>query len=81
VSGGFLHTDIGVNTDYLTDLRHELGSNAVGVGGRITLSERLSFDIAALNVWYAEADKQIAHPPLGSFTESYKRTSVSIAVG
>ena len=81
LSGGFLHTDIGVNNDYLTDLRHELGSNTVGVGGRITLSERLSFDVAALNVWYLERSKTIAYPPLGSFTETYKRTSVSLAVG
>lgn len=81
LSGGFLHTEIGVNNDYQTDLRHELSSNTVGVGGRIILSDKLSFDIAGLNVWYADADKQIAYPPLGSFTETYKRTSISFAVG
>jgi len=81
LSAGVLHTEMGINTDYQTDLRHELSSNTVGLGGRVTLSDRLSIDIAALNVWYADADKQIAYPPLGSFTESYKRTSVSIAVG
>ncbi|MDH4196211.1 MAG: hypothetical protein OEW05_02265, partial [Candidatus Aminicenantes bacterium] len=81
LSGGFLHTEIGVNNDYQTDLRHELSSNAVGLGGRVTLSDKISFDIAALNVWYADASKSIPYPPLGSFTETYKRTSVSIAVG
>jgi long-chain fatty acid transport protein len=80
LSAGVLHTEMGVNNDYQTDLRHELSSNTVGVGARITLSDKLSFDIGALNVWYAEADKSILYP-IGPFTETYKRTSVSLAVG
>jgi len=81
LSAGVLHTEMGIGTDYQTALRHELSSNTVGIGARITLSDKLSFDIGALNVWYADAERQISYPPLGSFAETYKRTSVSIAVG
>ena len=81
VSGGLLRTSMGVNTDYQTDLRHELSSYTAGLGGRVTLSDKLSFDIAALNVWYSEASKTIAYPPLGSFEETYKRTSFVVSAG
>ncbi len=81
LSAGFLHTEMGVNNDYQTDLRHELSANTVGLGGRIILSDKLSFDIAGLNVWYAKANKLIPYPPLGSFQETYQRTSFAVSAG
>jgi len=81
VSGGYLMTKIDVSDTYQTDLSHELSSQTIGFGARISLG-RLDVDLGGIILIYdKDVSKNISYGLLGSYPESYERTTWAFSVG
>lgn len=79
-SVGYLRTKLSPSEDYQSDLSHELSSHSVGAGARIKLHRNVSMELAGIFASYQDADKMIPYA-IGSFEETYKRTSKAVSVG
>jgi long-chain fatty acid transport protein len=83
ISGGYLLTKMDVMDAYQTDMTHEISSQSIGFGGRISLG-RLDVDLGGLFLMYDKDVKNIlsyASMGLGSYQQSYERTTWGFTVG
>lgn len=77
VSAGYLMTRYGVSSAYQSDMDHILSADTIGIGACYRLSEKLSIEGGLLNALYKNDSKSISYGvPFGSFTETYKRTTL-----
>ncbi|HZX11055.1 MAG TPA: hypothetical protein VFG01_08940 [Acidobacteriota bacterium] len=80
LSAGYLWSQIDVSDDYQTDFSHELSSNSFFFGGRYIVNENLSFDIGSTWVSYLDSETTIDYGLLGSYEESYERTTWAFGI-
>ncbi len=87
LSAGFLHTQFNLLPAFNSDFSHEMTNNSVGFGGRYILSPQFSVDLGGLFTFYTASSKTINYflpllgLPIGSGTESYKRTNFAFSIG
>ena len=81
LSAGYMTTKYGVSAAYQTDMSHILSADTVGTGVRIKLGAKLDLDLSGFYVKYKDDSKKIAYSPFGSFTETYKRTTIGFGIG
>ena len=81
ISAGYLRTQIDVDKEYQSDFSNELSSNTFGGGGRLTISDRLDFDLGLLYVTYLDDERGITYAIVGTVTEKYSRTTWAFALG
>ncbi len=87
LSAGFLHTQFNLLPAFNSDFSHEMTNNSVGFGGRYLVSPQFSIDLGALFTFYTPSSKTInyflpiVNVPVGSGTESYKRTNFGFSIG
>jgi len=84
LSAGYLMTRYDLASGYQSDMAHDLGADTFGGGARIKLSPSFDIDIAAMNVGYKTAQKDITYltssSNLGTYAEHYSRKTFAFAV-
>ena len=80
VSGGYLITKVDVLDTYQSDMSHEISSNTIGFGARISLG-RLDVDLGGTYIMYDDDVMKDITTPFGVFTESYERTTWGFTIG
>ena len=80
LSAGYLWSQIDVDDDYQSDFSHELSSHSFFFGGRYIVNESLNFDIGATLVSYLDSEVTIDYGLLGSYEESYDRTTWAFGI-
>lgn len=84
VSGGWLGTFTGVNSDYQNDQRFSLNTNSVGAGLGIELAPMVSLNVGGQYTTYKEGSKNFNHM-LGQIpvpvTEKYNKNTMVIGAG
>jgi long-chain fatty acid transport protein len=80
LSAGYLWSKIDVSDDYQSDFSHELSSHSFFFGGRYIVNENLSFDVGSTWVSYLDSETTIDYGLLGSYEESYDRTTWAFGI-
>jgi hypothetical protein len=85
VSGGYLYSKTGVNTDYQSDITYSLPSSTVGIGGAFSVLENLQINLGAGYTMYQKGEKTINHVfPTGAIIparETYSKDNMLLAIG
>ena len=85
VSGGYLYSKTGVNSDYQSDLTYSLPSSTVGIGGAFSVLENLQINLGAGYTMYQKGEKTINHVfPTGAIIparETYSKDNMLFAIG
>lgn len=86
VSGGYLYSKPGVNTDYQSDLAFELPSSTVGLGGAFMPTENIKINLGVGYSFYSTEEKTINHDFSPTSTtiparETYYQDNILFAVG
>jgi long-chain fatty acid transport protein len=80
-SAGIMHSETGVGSGYQTDLSYSLSSNTVGLGGEFKISQKLTIDLGFLYTMYQNGEKEISYTGVGTFKETYDKSTVIFSVG
>ncbi len=81
VSGGYMMTRPGVSKEYQNDFSHEIPANSIAFGSRIGLTPRLNLDLGVLLVDYLDASREFTYPGVGTFSETYSRSTWAFSIG
>lgn len=81
ISAGYLRTQVDLAKEYQSDFSNELSSDTLGGGGRLTISDRLDFDLGVIYVSYKDDTQNITYPLIGTFPEKYSRTTWAFGLG
>lgn len=81
ISTGYLRTQFGMSKEYQTDFSHDLTCNTFGLGARFKMKKSLDLDIGGIYVNYLDDDAMITYENIGSFRETYKRSTWCVAIG
>jgi len=80
LSAGIMRTQFGLSEEYQTDFSHEISNTSLGFGARLRMIPKLDIDLGILYILYGTAERTYTSL-LGPYTESYKRSTLGIAVG
>jgi long-chain fatty acid transport protein len=87
VSAGYLNSNTGVSKDYQSDLSYSNDSYTVGMGFQWNVTEKLVLDAGALITTYKDYSKLWDDQKIdivknfGSYTDTYGKKNLAIAVG
>jgi long-subunit fatty acid transport protein len=81
VSGGWTHTDTGVNLNYQGDQRFSTNTNSVGGGFGYRITPMIDLNIGGQYAFYKDGSKSFQDVLGGAYTETYKKSTWMIAVG
>jgi len=81
LSAGTEMSKVGVSDDYQSDFSHELSAQTIGFGGRVNFTPNLDLNLGGIFVMYSDAEKTIADPAVGSYMETYSRSTWAFALG
>ena len=86
VSGGYLYSKTGVNSDYQSDLTYDLSASTVGIGGAFSILENLQINLGVGYTMYQKGEKTIDHvfSATGAIIparETYYKDNMLFAVG
>lgn len=81
VSAGYLYTKFNLGDDYLSEMTFDLSANTFGLGAQYTFSQNFTVDVGFLTVSYSEDSKNIDYGLFGTYTETYKKSSMVISIG
>lgn len=70
-----------VADSYQSDFSFANDANGIGVGFMLKLTEKLVLDAGVSNIWYGDETVTFTDPDVGSYTESYGKKSLSMAIG
>jgi long-chain fatty acid transport protein len=81
VSAGYLRTQTGVNDLYHSDMSHSLSTNTFGGGLRVQLNDMIALNLGGLYSQYIQHTKVFGGPSTFSWSETYDRSNLVVAVG
>jgi long-chain fatty acid transport protein len=81
ISGGWSHTDTGVNLNYQGDQRFSTNTNSVGGGFGYRITPMIDLNIGGQYAFYKDGSKSFQDVLLNTYTETYKKSTWMIAVG
>ena len=81
LSAGFLHAETGVGAGYQTDINYSLSSNTVGFGGKFDINPIFDINLGMMYTMYAENNRMIDYGTMGSYKETYNKSSLTFAIG
>ncbi len=84
ISGGWVHTNTGVNDFYQSDMSYSTNTNSFGAGFGYRITPMIDLNLGGQYTFYAEGSKDFNHM-LGTFpipvTETYNKKTWLIGVG
>jgi long-chain fatty acid transport protein len=84
VSGGWIATNTGVNSNYQTDQRYSTNTNSFGAGFGFRISPKIDLNLGGQYTMYAEDSKDATHL-LGTipvpYTETYNKSTWAVGIG
>ena len=81
ISGGWSHTDTGVNLNYQGDQRFSTNTNSVGGGFGYRITPMIDLNIGGQYAFYKDGSKSFMDITSTSYTETYQKSTWMIAVG
>lgn len=81
VSAGFLHTEIEVSKQFLSDFSYYNPGDTFGAGIEWKASNRFTVDLGSIMTYYADVNKSFTDASVGSYTENYKKHNLGFAIG
>ncbi len=81
ISLGYLHTAMGVYDQFNSDFSFYSNSETFGGGFEIKAGRNLTVDLGAIVTNYADANKLLTSPVVGSYFETYKKHNLGFAIG
>jgi long-chain fatty acid transport protein len=81
ISGGWSHTDTGVNLNYQGDQRFSTNTNSLGGGFGYHISPMIDLNIGGQYAFYKDGSKNFQDITLNTYSETYKKSTWMIAVG
>jgi opacity protein-like surface antigen len=81
VSAGFLHTEIEVSKQFLSDFSYYNPGDTFGAGIEWKASNRFTVDLGTIVTYYADVNKSFTDASVGTYTENYKKHNLGFAVG
>jgi long-chain fatty acid transport protein len=81
VSMGYLHTEVGVSKQFLSDFSYYNSGDTFGGGFEWKPAARFTVDLGALYTIYANETKPFTDATYGSYTETYKKRNLGFAIG
>ncbi len=80
LSAGILRTQFSLSEEFQSDFSHEMSNTSLGFGARLRMIPKVDIDLGVLYILYGTAERTYTGL-LGPYTESYKRSTLGIAVG
>jgi len=81
VSMGYLHTEMGITKQFLSDFSYYNSGNTFGGGFEFKPFAKFTVDAGVLYTNYENAQKTFTDPALGSYFETYKKSNLGFALG
>lgn len=81
ISGGWTHTDTGVNLNYQSDQSFSTNTNSFGAGFGLHITPMIDLNLGGQYTFYKDGSKDFADMILNTYTETYKKSTWLVAVG
>ncbi len=81
VSGGWTHTDTGVNLNYQSDQSFSTNTNSFGAGFGYRISPMIDLNLGGQYTFYKDGSKAFQDIIEHTYTETYKKSTWIIALG
>ena len=81
ISGGWTHTDTGVNLNYQSDQSFSTNTNSFGAGFGLHITPMIDLNLGGQYTFYKDGSKDFTDMILNTYTETYKKSTWLVAVG
>lgn len=81
ISGGWSHTDTGVNLNYQSDQSFSTNTNSFGAGFGYRINPMIDINLGGQYTFYKDGSKSFQDIISNTYTETYKKSTWIIAIG